>query len=191
MEDLDRMITLIQVPIGDAATARVRDRYTDALLSGGEEAERRVAGLVQSATATNMPALMSLLAAFRSERAAKILGQALQTGPETISEAAADALANYPTIFSLEALYQGVRSDKFEVAVPALAALRRLDHRVPCEMLLPVLRSPHRLLRFHAAHLAGASGCIGEELARELLRSETDAEIRDVLSRVSREEDGQ
>ncbi len=182
MEDLDLLLTLIQVPTGDAATARLRDQYTGALLGCGEEAERRVASLVQSGTATNMPALMTLLAGFESERAAQILGQALQAGPNTISEAAADALASYPTTFAVEALYEGVRNGRLGIAVPALVALRRLDRRVPCDMLLPLLRSPHRLLRFHAVHLAGASACLGEQLAHELLGNETDAEIRGVLS---------
>jgi HEAT repeat protein len=181
MDDVDQLITLVQVPAGDDATLRLRDQYVRTLLGRGDEAEARVTPLVQSGNATNMPALMALLAAFESERAADVLEQRMQAGPESLSEAAADALATHPTRWAIDALRRGLQSRQPAVELAALSALRRVHDPTPCELITPLLVSADRSVRFHAIHLAWDSRCLGESLARDLLQKESDPELQAFL----------
>src|SRR5512139_2864284 len=97
MDDLERMISLVQTPTGDAATRRLAVQYRATLVGRGADAEDRIIARIESGRAVNLPALFDVLAAFGTARAAQTLFERLVAGPEGVSHAAAAALATHPT----------------------------------------------------------------------------------------------
>jgi HEAT repeat protein len=160
----------------------VREGYVQRLLNIGADAAERVSQAIKSGDATNLPALMDVLAAFGSKDAADVLRTKLEAGPEAISEAAANALSRHPTRWALEALTEGVQSKKVPVVVAALVALRRVGEFTRCDVLMPLLSSADRRIRFHAVHLAWQAGCLQAGALRALLARESDPEIREVIT---------
>ena len=127
--EIERLITLIQVPTGDDATLRLRDDYTEKLVGEGAAAQERIESRIESARATNLPVLMTLLAAFGNERAATFLARNLEAGSEPVARIAAAALAAYDSPWALPALRRCAASADLVAAKAALAALRVLEKR--------------------------------------------------------------
>ena len=125
MDDLERMISLIQTPTGDEATRRVAAQYGGTLVSRGTEAEDRVISRIESGRATNLPALFEVLAAFGTVRAAQTLFDRLVAGPEGVSHAAAAALATHPTPHARDALRRAAERTDIDPAVRTLVARLR------------------------------------------------------------------
>ena len=176
------MISLVQSPFGDDASLRVREEYVRRLIAVGSDAEERVSQIVKSGDATNLPALMDVLATFGSKNAADVLRAKLEAGPEGVSEAAANALLRHPTRWALEALSEALQSENTLVVLSALVALRQVGGFDRCDILMPLLRSADRRIRFHAVHLAWQTGCLQADAVRALLPLESDPEIRELLT---------
>jgi hypothetical protein len=129
-DEVERLITLIQVPTGDDATLRLRDEYTARLVDQGADAQERIESRIESARATNLPVLMTLLAAFGNERAATFLARKLAAGPEPVALIAAAALAAYDSPSALRELKRCAASQDPAAAKAALSALRVLENRL-------------------------------------------------------------
>jgi len=181
MEEIDRLILFVQIPTGDEATVRLCEGYVRQLVALGEPARRRVAQVIDSEQVINLPALLGLMAAYRSPEAAEVLGRLLDTGPLNVAEAAADALASQPGPWAAGVLEQALGHRDLDVVAAVLAALRRVEPSPTCGAIVPLLRSPHRQVRFHASSLSRRARCLDAAALGELLDNERDPEIRQVL----------
>ena len=126
VDELDRMISLVQTPTGDAATRRLAAEYRAQLVARGAEAEDRIVALIEAGRAINLPALFDLLAAFGTPRAMQILLVRLIAGPEGVSHAALSALAAHPTPAARGALRSAAQRDDIDPGTRALV-LRVLE----------------------------------------------------------------
>jgi hypothetical protein len=125
MDDLERMISLVQTPTGDDATRRLAAQYRATLVGRGADAEDRVIARIESGRAVNLPALFDVLAAFGTTRAAQALFERLIEGPEGVSQAAAAALATYPTPPARDALRRAAERDDIDPETRALVVRLR------------------------------------------------------------------
>lgn len=122
MDEIDRMISLVQTPTGDAATRRLAAQYREAIVAQGGKAEDRIIALIAANRVINPPALFDVLAAFGTPRAAQVLLERLVAGPEAVSHAAATALATYPTTHSRETLVRAAQNERLDPALRAWLA---------------------------------------------------------------------
>lgn len=178
---IDRLLLDAQMPIGDDATIRLRDRCVAQLLDMGVEAEARVIALLTRGEAINPPALYDLLSRIGGEVGARYLRDLLLTSTEGVTDAVAVALARSRAPGAPDLLMDCLADERESVVVSALMALRATGRRVPCPVVAPLLRHPVARVRFHAAHLANAAGCLDEGTVAALLEAERDPEVRGVL----------
>jgi len=122
VDDLDRMISLVQTPSGDAPTRRLVAQYRASLVARGAEAEDRLIALIESGRAVNPPALFDVLAAFGTERAAQTLFDRLIAGPDGVSHAAVAALAAYPTPHARAAMQRASQRSDLDGSTRTLVA---------------------------------------------------------------------
>jgi hypothetical protein len=122
MDEIDRMISLVQTPTGDAATRRLAVQYREAIVAHGSKAEDRIVALITTNRVINPPALYDVLAAFGTPRAAQVLYDRFIAGPEGVSHAAATALAGHPTVHSRAALARAAKNERLDPALRAWLA---------------------------------------------------------------------
>jgi HEAT repeat protein len=184
MAMIDRLLLDVQIPTGDDATLRLRDHGVARLLELGAEAEARVIALLTRGEAINPPALYELLSRIGGERGARYLRDLLRTGTEGVTDTAAVALARSRAPGASDLLMDCLANERESVVVSALMALRVTGLRVPCAVVVPLLRHPVARVRFHAAHLANAAGFLDQSAVGGLLETERDPEVRGVLENI-------
>jgi len=178
---IDRLLLDAQMPIGDDASLRLRDRCVAQLLAMGVEAEAHVIALLTRGEAINPPALYDLLSRIGGEPGARYLRDILRTGTEGVADTVAVALARSRAPGAPDLLMDCLADERESVVVAALMALRATGRRVPCPVVAPLLRHPVARVRFHAAHLANGAGCLDPGTVAALLEAERDPEVRAVL----------
>jgi HEAT repeat protein len=186
MDELESQIRLLQHPSGHPFHEREAARALAFLLDRADEAYPRLLRLLKSNRADNPAALLDVLPSFGRAESVPVLGEVLARGTETLSGAAASALARHPQEAAFETLVRALAlPEPASVVAAADALLLRGDARA-CAALARHLRASDANVRYHVVQAAAGLGCLGAEELRTLAAEDPDADVRALAGRAAK-----
>jgi HEAT repeat protein len=185
--ELERAILLLQDPFGDEPHSREQEGAVRYLLAHPEAAHPLLLELLRSHRATNPYAVLEALPRFGLPESVPVLNDVLESGPENLSGAAADALARHPLPAAYEALVRALRHPVNAVVVAAAAGLMTRGDTAACPALREVVGHADPVVRYHAVQAAGRLGCLDRDTLAALARRDRDQDVRELARRLMRD----
>lgn len=180
-QEVETQIMLAETPFGDGPHQRERERAAAWLVAHADRAYPALLARLDEEKAG--VAVIELLPRFgRAESIPRL--ERLLAGPEPPAWAAGQALALHPQPAAGEALRRALASREPAVAGIAAEALGTRGDRGDCAALVRAAGAADTRLRYHAVQAAGKLGCLGRETLESLVRSDADADVRDLAKRL-------
>lgn len=178
--EVETQIMLAETPFGDGPHARERDRAIEWLVAHADRAYPVLLARVSGGRAS--AAVIDLLPRFAREESIAPL-EKLLSGPEPPAWAAGQALARHPQKAAGDALRRAIAT-RGAAAVVAADALATRGDRGDCAALVAAAGASDARLRYHAVQAAGTLGCLGREALQSFERSDSDADIRGLATKL-------
>jgi HEAT repeats len=180
--EVDTQIALLSTPFGGGPHQQERERAATWLVANAHRSYPQI--MADLVAGHGGVALVELLPRFGRAQSIPIL-EHLLTGPEATAWAAGQALALHPQAEAGEALVRSLAHQATAVAVIAADALGTRGDRSMCPALLERIHATDPQVRYHVLQAAGHLGCLPRQRLEALARSDTDADVRDLATRLS------
>lgn len=147
------------------------------LLENPEEAHPRLVSLLETRE-VNPYAILRLLPRFGRPESVSVIESCLYVGGESLSAAAAFALADHPSAGALDALTRALDSSRVETRTAAADGLWARGDTLAGPALMARLEEPHAVVRYHVLQAAGMLGVLPRRRLEEIARRDADSDVR-------------
>ena len=179
--EVETQLTLAESPVGGGPHQRERERAAQWLLDHADRSYPVVLARFDQGRAGE--ALVALLSRFDRHESIPRL-ERLLSGPEPPAWAAGQALARHSQPAAGEALRRALGHADPKVATIAADALGTRGDRGDCAALVVHVQNPDARLRYHVVQAAGHLGCLARADLESLARSDADADVRALATRL-------
>jgi HEAT repeats len=180
--EVEKQIMLLETPFGDGPHQRERERAKAWLVANADRAYPQIAARMNEGRAS--VAVIELLPRFERAESIPLLERLLLVGPEATAWTAGQALALHPHASAGEALRRSLASREPAVAVIAADGIGTRGDSSNCAALTTLIDAPDARVRYHVVQAAGKLGCLAREALELLTRSDPDADVRDLATKL-------
>lgn len=178
-DPIERNIRLALNPSGSSFDVRERNRAAGFLVEQGEPAYRILVNLLnERACSFEAPRLIELVGFFKREDSVELLAFFLLKGQPETAGPAAMALISAGCDAAVQALKEGLCSEKSQTRIATIDAVRVSHDTSWCPFLERSIDDSDPNIRYYAVNAAASLGCLDYPRLKSIMANDGDEHVR-------------